>query len=563
MPDVFKDIKSRTHLTPPVYASQKDLVLNEAQQSALKKLQAAMTPDHASVAVLDGVTGSGKTEVYFELILDLLKNTDRQILVLLPEIALTAQWVTRFEQRFGALPTLWHSDVSKAQKRESWKQIISGESRLILGARSALFLPYPKLGLIIVDEEHEPSFKQEEGLIYHGRDMAVLRGHIEKIPVVLSSATPSLETIDNMDQGKYTHVELPYRYAGAQMPKVHLIDMNKNPLPKGSWLAGPLVSAMAENLEKGHQSLIFLNRRGYAPLTLCQACGHRLQCPTCSTWLVEHRGRQGGIRLECHHCGYAKPLPKACSNCQAEDSWTACGPGVERVIENLKEVFPKARIAEMSRDVIQTQDDLAALIQKMEARQIDILVGTQMVAKGHHFPYLSVVGVIDADLGLEGGDLRASERTFHLLAQVAGRAGRRDILGNVYIQSFSPQHPVIQALSHLDRDGFIAAEKAIRLRANYPPYARFVSLILSASDEAKLDRFCGEFSKAAPNLAGITILGPSPAPLRFLRGKHRRRFLLKAPKNVKVQPIIRDWIGRMQSPSWLRLQVDIDPISFL
>jgi primosomal protein N' (replication factor Y) (superfamily II helicase) len=544
--------------------SDRQAVAAESLRGAVREASAAGAAGAFSVTLLDGVTGSGKTEVYFEAIAEAVA-AGRQALVMLPEIALSAQWLERFERRFGVAPALWHSDLTSAQRRATWRAVALGRAPVVVGARSALFLPYPDLGLIVVDEEHESAFKQEDGVTYHARDMAVVRAQLGGIPAVLVSATPSLETLNNVRGGRYRALHLPERHGDAALPSIALVDLRQDRPAKleglgPSWLSDTLRKAIGETLAAGEQVLLFLNRRGYAPLTLCRACGHRLQCPNCTAWLVEHR--LAG-RLQCHHCGYAARLPSSCPDCGAEGSLTACGPGVERLAEEARVLFPQARQATMTSDTLTGPESAAALVQAVQARDIDLLIGTQIVAKGHHFPHLTLVGVVDADLGLYGGDLRAAERTYQLLHQVAGRAGRAEHPGRVLLQTAEPDHPVMEALAAGDRDRFFAAEAAAREGAGLPPFGRLAALVLSGHDARQLDEVCRVLARAAPRVEGVTVLGPAPAPLAVLRGRHRRRFLVKAPRGFRLQPLLRAWLGQAKIPSAIRLQVDVDPYSFL
>jgi primosomal protein N' (replication factor Y) (superfamily II helicase) len=553
---------------PPPDPEADGPVLSDQQTAAAGELRRAVADAAAgeafSVTLLDGVTGSGKTEVYFEAIAEAVA-AGRQALVLLPEIALSAQWLERFERRFGVQPALWHSDITSAQRRATWRAVAHGNAAVVVGARSALFLPYPDLGLIVVDEEHESAFKQEDGVTYHARDMAVVRANLGGIPAVLVSATPSLESLNNVRLGRYRTLHLPQRHGDAVLPDIALIDLRQERPPKlaglgPGWLATPLREAIVQTLDAGEQVLLFLNRRGYAPLTLCRACGHRLQCPNCTAWLVEHR--LAG-RLQCHHCGHASRLPSACPSCGAEGTLAACGPGVERLAEEARVLFPQARQAMMTSDSLTGPESAAALVRAVQEREIDLLIGTQIVAKGHHFPHLTLVGVVDADLGLYGGDLRAAERTYQLLHQVAGRAGRAERRGRVLLQTAEPDHPVMQALAAGERDSFFAAEAAAREGAGLPPFGRLAALILSGPDPRPLDEACRALARAAPRAPEVTVLGPAPAPLAVLRGRHRRRFLVKAPRGFRLQPLLRAWIAQVKLPNALRLQVDIDPYSFL
>jgi primosomal protein N' (replication factor Y) len=533
--------------------------LSQDQQAAADELKARIDSGAYSATLLDGVTGSGKTEVYFEAIAAALKR-GKQALVLLPEIALTAPWLDRFAERFGTPPVEWHSELSAKQRRLNWRAVGDGSAGVAVGARSALFLPYPNLGLIVVDEEHDQAFKQEDGVIYHARDMAVVRAHLGGIPIVLSSATPSLESTVNADAGRYHRLHLPARHGGAVLPEIRAVDLRRHRPPRQRWLSPPLRDALGETLAQGEQALLFLNRRGYAPLTLCRSCGHRLQCPQCSAWLVEHRLIR---QLQCHHCGYAVRAPESCPACGTAGELAACGPGVERLSEEVAELYPKARVSVMASDTITGPAAAAEFVRAVTEREIDIVIGTQIVAKGHHFPFLTLVGVVDGDLGLSGGDLRAAERSFQLLCQVAGRAGRADRPGRVLVQTADPGHPVMQALVAGDRDRFLAAEAADRKRHGMPPFGRLVALIVSAGDAGHADATARALARTAPRSEGVEVLGPSEAPLRLLRGRHRRRLLLKAPRGLDVQSLVLDWLKRVPVTGDARVQVDIDPYSFM
>ena len=533
--------------------------LSPDQSIAAQRLVDSVEADGFAVTVLDGVTGSGKTETYFAAIAAALA-AGRQVLVLLPEIALGAQWLRRFRERFGVLPAQWHSDIGQAERRDTWRTVAAGRARVVVGARSALFLPFRELGLIVVDEEHDPSYKQEDGVCYQARDMAVLRASLAVIPVVLVSATPSLETVVNVARGRYRRVALLRRHATAELPAARLIDLRRERIERGRFLAPDLVSELAATFEAGEQALLFLNRRGYAPLTLCRACGHRFQCSSCTAWLVEHRFTG---RLLCHHCGHAESVPAFCPECLAAGALVPCGPGVERLLEEVGERFPAARAALMVSDLLPGPRAAAELAQAMTERRYDVLIGTQIVAKGHHFPMLTLVGVVDADLGLTGGDLRAAERTYQLLHQVGGRAGRAEHKGRVLIQTWMPDQPVMQALASGDRDRFLEAEAAARRHAGLPPFGRLAALIVSAADTETCGFTARALSRAAPQLPGVTVLGPAPAPLAVLRGRHRQRFLVKAGREVKLQAVLRDWLARVRTAGSARIQVDIDPYSFL
>jgi primosomal protein N' (replication factor Y) (superfamily II helicase) len=533
--------------------------LNQAQLDAASVLVEMVKKKAFAPVLLDGVTGSGKTEVYFEAIAEALRM-GRQTLVLLPEIALTEPFLRRFEARFGHIPIAWHSDLRQSQRRRAWRAIIEGEAKVTVGARSALFLPYTNLGLIIVDEAHETSFKQEDGVQYHARDVAVMRGSFEQCPVILASATPAIETRQQVAQGRYTELKLPGRYGLAQLPEITAIDLIQNPPERGRWLAPPLVEAMAATLEKGEQSLLFLNRRGFAPLTLCRHCGHRFQCPNCTAWMVEHRLLS---RLQCHHCGHTEPPPRACPECKEEDALVACGPGVERIADEVGVLFPEARRAVVTSDTLWSPAKAAEFVGRMEAGEIDIVIGTQLITKGYHFPNLTLVGVVDADLGLQGGDLRAAERSFQQIAQVAGRAGRAAKPGRVFVQTHEPNAPVIRALVSGDAESFYAAETEARKEANAPPFGRFAGIIISSEDLKQAQTTAHLIGKSAPDVDGMHVYGPAPAPLAMLRGRHRMRLLVHARRALDVQDVIRDWLGALDWPRSVRVSVDVDPYSFV
>jgi primosomal protein N' (replication factor Y) len=532
--------------------------LNDDQSDAAASLASAVGQGFDPV-LLDGVTGSGKTEVYFEAIAECLRQ-GRQALVLLPEIALTEPFLKRFEARFGCAPVAWHSGLRSSERRRNWRGIASGEAHVTVGARSALFLPYSNLGLIVVDEAHEPSFKQEDGVQYHARDTAVMRAKFEGIPVILSTATPPIESRHMVELGRYREVSLPERFAGASLPEIRAIDLTQDPPPRGRWLAPTLVQELEANLERGEQSLLFLNRRGFAPLTLCRHCGHRFQCPNCTAWMVEHRLMH---RLACHHCGHVMPPPKACPECGEEETLVPCGPGVERIADEVAELFPNARTAIVTSDTIWSPQRAAEFVAAMDAQEIDLVIGTQLVTKGYHFPNLTLVGVVDADLGLAGGDLRAAERSFQQIQQVAGRAGRADKPGRVFVQTHDPEAPVIAALVSGDAPGFYAAETEARREAAMPPFGRLAAIVVSAEDASEADAVARRIGHAAPEVDGMAVFGPAPAPLAMLRGRHRQRLLVHARRSLDVQDVIRDWLAAIEWSPKVRVSVDVDPYSFL
>ena len=533
--------------------------LTADQREAAEQFVSAVKKAGFAPFLLDGVTGSGKTEVYFEAIAAALAKK-RQVLVLLPEIALTEAFLRRFEERFGAAPVVWHSSLKSTERRRAWRAIASGDAQVVVGARSALFLPYAKLGLIVVDEAHEISFKQDEGVRYNARDVAVMRARFERIPVILSSATPALESLQMAEAGVYATVELADRFGAARLPSIDTLDLTREKPERGRWLAPRLVAAMRERLERGEQSLLFLNRRGYAPLTLCRNCGFRFQCPNCSAWLVEHRLSR---RLACHHCGHETAPPDNCPECGEPECLVACGPGVERIADEIAEIMPEARVAIATSDTLNSPEKAAAFVSQVEAKAIDVIVGTQLVTKGFHFPELTLVGVVDADLGLEGGDLRAAERTYQQVAQVAGRAGRGDKPGEVLIQTRHPEASVIAALAAGDRDAFYETETEARRHAGAPPFGRWAAIIVSSEDEAEAKEAARAIGGTRPDVADVHILGPAPAPLSLLRGRYRYRLLVNARRSAELQDIIRAWLGALHFSKGVRVSVDIDPYSFV
>ncbi|MBG7615668.1 primosomal protein N' [Brevundimonas sp. BAL450] len=535
--------------------------LNADQAAAADVLAEAVATRAFAPFLLDGVTGSGKTEAYLEAMARLLKvEPDAQILILLPEIALTQAVIARIADRFGALPAEWHSGVPGPRRRQVWEAVAAGRCNIVVGARSALFLPFVNLRLLVVDEEHDGSFKQEEGLIYHARDLAVARARIESAAVVLASATPSLETLTNARQGRYGWLRLSARHGAAVMPSIALIDLRQAPPDPQTWLSQPLREAMIETLGRGEQVLLFLNRRGYAPVVLCRACGHRLTAPDTDSWLVEHRYTG---RLVCHLTGFSMTKPKTCPACGAADTLVPVGPGVERVEEEVRGLFPDARTAVFSSDTVPDGKSARALIETMAEGGIDILVATQAAAKGHNFPRLTLVGVVDADLGLRGGDLRAAERTFQLLTQATGRAGRADRPGRALLQTWTPEHPVLQALAAGDREAFMQTEIAEREAASLPPHGRLAALILSGEKAEAVEKAAADLAAAIPNAERLEVYGPADAPLALVRGRRRKRLLVRADRDVDLQAFLRAWLARVKIPSSVRLSVDVDPYSFL
>ncbi|NNE78846.1 MAG: primosomal protein N' [Silicimonas sp.] len=545
---------------PPLDPGRTSVDLTKEQKAAADALIKGVRAREYGTTLLKGVTGSGKTEVYLEAVAACLEE-GRQALVLLPEIALTAEFLTRVEERFGARPAEWHSGVTMTERRRVWRMVSENNAQLVVGARSALFLPYADIGLIVVDEEHDTSYKQEDGVLYNARDMAVLRASINKSQVVLASATPSLESWANVEAGKYTRLTLTTRFGEAVMPDMRAIDMRAEQLPSNRWISETLRREITARIEAGEQSLIFLNRRGYAPVTICRACGHQVGCDQCDARMVEHRFQK---RLMCHQCGETKPMPKTCPSCEAEDRLAPVGPGVERLGEEVVALFPDARIAVLSSDLFGSARALKAQIEEIAAGAADIIIGTQIVAKGHNFPHLTLVGVIDADLGLQGSDLRAAERTFQLMRQVAGRAGRAEKPGLALLQTYQPEHPVIRAILSGDEEDFWRAEAAERRQSGVPPYGRMAGIVLSSPDVQQVFDVGKALAARTDPLRriGAQVYGPAAAPIARIRGRHRVRLLVKADKNAPLQPALAAWVSQVKLPNNLRLSIDIDPQSF-
>ena len=532
---------------------------SDAQRQAADVLRASVANNGFSVTLVDGVTGSGKTEVYFEAVAEAIRQK-KLVLILMPEIALTAQFLDRFAERFGVRPAEWHSEIAPRLRARTWSAVATGEVSVVVGARSALFLPYADLGLIVVDEEHDPAYKQEDGVRYHARDMAVVRARETGIPIVLASATPSVESEVNARRGRYAALHLPERFGGQHLPSVEAIDLRREGPPRGRFISPRLAEEVKVALARKEQALLFLNRRGFAPLTLCNACGHRMACPNCDAWLVDHRFKR---RLVCHHCGYSMPPPEQCPKCEAKGSFVAVGPGVERLEQEAAELFPGARILVLSSDLVDTMERLRQELDDVAQGRFDIVIGTQLVAKGHHFPKLNLVGIVDADLGLANGDPRAAERTFQLLHQVVGRAGREEGRGYGYLQTHQPEHPVMRALIAQDREAFYSAEIAVREKTGYPPFGRLASLLISGADKHATEAHARKIAAVSPIHDQVRVLGPAEAPLAVVRGRYRFRLLVKSPRTFDLSAYLREWLAAVpKAKGTLKLEVDVDPQSF-
>lgn len=553
---VLKEVKTETDAPFPEPNTQFHSELNDAQAAAVHAIISETRP-----CLLDGITGSGKTEVYLETIARLIENDEKaQILILLPEIALTQAIIARIETHFGARPIEWHNEISIAAKRRAWRQINRGNARIIIGARSAIFLPFQNLKLIVVDEEHDTSFKQEDGLRYNARDLAVVRAKFSGARLILASATPSLESRNNAKTQKYRHLFLKTRFGQAALPNIELVSLKEFPPPKEKWLSPLMIEGIADSLSRKEQALLFLNRRGYAPHVLCTRCGHRMMSPNSDSWLVEHRFSG---QLVCHLTGYSIKKPVNCPACNGFDTLSSIGPGVERIAIEVKELFPKANIEILSSDTALNPHTLREIVERMEKGEIDILIGTQIVAKGHNFPNLTFVGIVDGDLSLKGGDPRAGERTYQLLTQVAGRAGRTGLKSRAMIQTYYPDNEAFQALLNNDREGFLNIESDMRALTGLPPFGRLASLQLMAKSDEALDNAKDIVNAALINAEGIEVFGPAAPPIALIRGWRRLRYLVKSEKNVDISAFVLAWRKRIKLPATVRLIIDIEPYSFM
>ena len=546
----------------PVFNLESNTVeLNDEQRRATEKIFRFLDQEEFSPILLKGVPGAGKTEVFLEVIAKTLKE-GKQVLVLLPEIALTSQIIKRFNDRFGEAPFEWHSSVSKVQKRKIWRMAGEGTAKLVVGARSALFLPFSNLGLIVVDEEHDSSYKQDSGIIYNARDMAVLRASLYKANIILVSATPSLESLVNVTRGKYKRVDLLSRFGDATLPEIDIIDMKGETDTSGKWISGALIKEISDRLQKGEQSLLFLNRRGYAPITVCANCGNQVGCTDCDARLVEHRYFNEMI---CHQCGARSVVPKKCPDCHTEGMMVPLGPGIERLAEEVKSIFKQARIEVLSSDLVESPMQLKDILEKISKGEVDIIIGTQIIAKGHNFPYLTLVAVIDADVGLQGGDFRAAERTFQIIRQVTGRSGRADIPGIALLQTWNPDHPVIQAITSNNDEAFWEEESREREVTGSPPFSQYIGVIVSGKNVDEVEGFSQALARDSKPLLdeNYELYGPAPAPIARIQGRVRYRLLIKAERSLRVQRAIRMWLDQFKIPGSIRLSIDVDPQRFL
>ena len=534
--------------------------LNNEQLDAKEFICKKIDKKEFSTIVIDGIAGSGKTEVYFEAINKCLIEK-KQILVLLPEISMTTQWLDRFKERFKIDPLLWHSEVKISDKIKIWKFVSEGNASVIVGARSALFLPFKNLGLIIIDEEHDQSFKQEEGIIYNARDMAIVRAKITDIPIILCSATLSLETKLNIIEKKYNVVNLKKRFGGAKLPLVKIVDISENPPEKGNWLSEYVHNELKETIKSGNQALFFLNRKGFAPYVFCNSCNKKVSCPNCDVGLVFHKKINS---LICHHCGYRtlfKNDNKKCNDCNKNDFFLY-GPGVERIYEEIKNINRNIKIEILTSDIMQKKGQGENILRRFESEDIDVIIGTQILSKGHHFPRLTLVVVVDADFGFIGGDLRAAEKTFQLLTQVSGRSGRASLAGKVLIQTAMSNNAILENIKKFDINGFFLEELNNRKDSGLPPFKKLCSLMLTSKNQKKLDNFCKKMKVELEPSNDFEVLGPAPPYISFLRGRYRKRFIIRCQRNKNIQEYVKNWLNKFQKPFDLRISVDVDPYNF-
>ena len=552
------------------YQDTGSVQLNAEQAFAAEEIGKSIEKGGFSAFLLDGITGSGKTQVYFDSAWRAYKQ-GKSVLLMMPEIALTAQFMARYQKRFGAPPVVWHSNLTAVRRREIWRGVLNGDIRMVVGTRSALFLPWQNLGLIVVDEEHDSSYKQEDMGIYHARDMAVLRAKISGFPIVLASATPSAETLQNVSDGKYSLLRLTSRFGGASLPKIETIDMrqnkpesyvvksdNKEDLQQNGALSPDLCRAISETLEIGQQVMLFINRRGFAPIVQCKKCGWVATCPDCSVGMTYHKRLN---KLLCHMCGRTAPLPDKCPECG--DTVSMRGVGLEKIQEEVNIKFPKAKTALVSSDTMLSRQALERLVDKMESGEIDVVIGTQILAKGHHFPNLTLVGVVEADAGLYGTDFRAAEHTFQQLFQVAGRAGRGEFPGRVLLQTYQPDNPVLKAICAGNRDEFMAGDMASRKSAKMPPFGQLMAVIVEAQKESVLNKFCKELADCAPSANGAKIMGPIAAQVYQIRNWYRMRFLITGDVKSNLQSLAKYWLSKVKVPANVRVKVDVGPQNFM
>ena len=552
--NVVENFQKDTYKVFETDIKKSSIKLSEDQKKSLKKMN--VSNQKFRVHVLQGTTGSGKTMVYFEALKNII-NKGFQGLILLPEIGLTSQFEKKFVEFFGFTPAIWHSGITKKKKEIIWSGIANGEIKVVIGARSSLFLPFKKLGLIIVDEEHDQSYKQDEGVTYNARDMAIARASFENIPINLITAVPSIETYENIKKGKYSISKLEKRYQNASLPNYEIINLNETKLEKQSWLSKKILDKVNFHLDKKDQVLFFLNRRGFSPHVLCNKCFNSYSCPNCSINLVYHKKKNN---LLCHYCGYKSSLKRTCVK-DGDCEFIFSGPGVERISEEVKKYFPSKKIEIFSSDTMNKKSSSDKL-EKIINNEVQILVGTQLISKGFHFPSLNCIVVVDIDLSLQGHDLRGAEKNLQLYHQLSGRAGRTGKPATVYFQTYNTNTKMISDLTNSNPDIFLDRELDIRRQNKLPPFQRFISLILTGDNEAKLEKEAFYFKSFIEKKIEGRILGPVSAPIFRLKRKFRIRMLIRGSKSLKLQNSIAEIIPNYKFSSGIKLSVDVDPINF-
>ena len=539
-----------------IIKTKNNFILNEEQKKCLQEINNLGTK--FSTTLLQGITGSGKTIVYFEKIKEnILKG--RQSLVLLPEIFLTNQFNNRFEDYFGFKPAIWHSKITKKNKRIIWKNIINGEIKLVVGARSSLFLPFKNLGLIVVDEEHDSSYKQDEGIRYNARDMAISRASIENIPILLSTSIPSLETFNNVKNKKYNLTKLKKRYKNFSLPQAEVIDLKLDRKKKNIWIDPKTIMLVKKYLEKKDQVLFFLNRRGYAPFMICKACGSKLDCPNCSIFLTFHKHINKAM---CHHCGYKSNVNSKCIKTDHSCDYQMYGPGVEKIYAELKQIFPEKKIKILSSDFLNKQKETKNVLTDIENNKIDILVGTQLISKGFNFPNLNCIVVVDADFSGMGFDLRSTEKNIQLYNQLSGRAGRFSKDSLVIYQTFNPSDETLKNILENDPTKFLEDEIILRREKNLPPFTRLIALIISSKNEKEGIFEAQKIKKNLSALKYLEIMGPVSSPIFKIKNNYRTRLLIRSQNNLFVQKHIAKILKKINLSKKIKLIVDVDPLNF-
>lgn len=542
--------------------NQKKLSLTQEQQGAIKTIK--KSNKGFNVVVLDGVTSSGKTRVYMHAIKDTIIN-GLQCVILVPEKILTKQWIKEISKDFDLSPEIFHSSIPQKKRNEIWLDVLNKQSQLIIGTRSALFLPFQNLGLIVIDEEHDASFKQDEGTIINVRDLGIVRAKYSNSQIILSSATPSIETIFNCEKKKYLKISLKKRVKKSLLPRIKTIDLKLENKKENFWISAELKEEISKTIKERKQSLIFLNKRGYAPVVICKSCGFSKVCSNCDFPLVLHKNYacENSNFLVCHYCNYKEIFENFCKKCNSKDKFLTIGPGVEKIYEEVKEIFPNAKICLLSSDIAKKENDWSNTLNSIVENSVDIIIGTQIISKGHHFPFLKTVGILNIDNLLNSFDMRASEKAYQTITQVAGRAGREGTQGKVIIQTFQPDHPVIKSIKDRKKDEFLEWELNQRKINCHPPFSNLISLIIVGKNERTVQSNSSDLSDLIKKkFKDIDVFGPAPALLRKIRGNYRWRILIKISKNFLTQKNLKEFLVNIPTKKEVNLKIDVDPINF-